>query len=72
MIQINDDNLSKFASEGATPLPDPVSESYIESEGARIWYAEWKQMQYAVKSKIAGGIENDEDRCYICNQNQTL
>lgn len=56
MNQINDDHLSKFASEGAAPLPDPVSEGYIESEGARIWYAEFGKGRPIVL--LHGGLGN--------------
>jgi len=34
-----DDELIKFESEGATPLPITDEQGYIENEGARIWYA---------------------------------
>lgn len=35
----HDDDLSRFAAEGAAPLPVPQDQGYIEHEGARIWYA---------------------------------
>lgn len=56
MIQINDDDLSKFVLEGAPPLPDAVSEGYIESEGARIWYAEFGKGRPIVL--LHGGLGN--------------
>ncbi len=34
-----DDDLSKFAAEGAPPLPAATAEGYVEHDGARIWYA---------------------------------
>ena len=37
-MQPYDDDLSRFAAEGAT-LPDGGEQGYVEREGARIWYA---------------------------------
>jgi pimeloyl-ACP methyl ester carboxylesterase len=34
-----DDNLSRFATEGAPALPVATAEGYVEHDGARIWYA---------------------------------
>ncbi|HEV2404100.1 MAG TPA: alpha/beta hydrolase [Ktedonobacterales bacterium] len=34
-----DDDLSRFAAEGAAPLPDTGEQGYVEHDGARIWYA---------------------------------
>jgi pimeloyl-ACP methyl ester carboxylesterase len=34
-----DDELIKFEAEGAEPLPDTHDQGYVESDGARIWYA---------------------------------
>lgn len=34
-----DDDLSRFATEGAAPLPVPEEQGYVEHDGARIWYA---------------------------------
>jgi pimeloyl-ACP methyl ester carboxylesterase len=34
-----DDDLSRFAAEGAAPLPDTEDQGYVEHDGARIWYA---------------------------------
>jgi pimeloyl-ACP methyl ester carboxylesterase len=38
-MDIHDDELRKFESEGATPLPAPNDQGSIENEGARIWYS---------------------------------
>jgi pimeloyl-ACP methyl ester carboxylesterase len=35
----NDDELVRFESEGAAPLPAAEVEGYLDSKGARIWYA---------------------------------
>jgi pimeloyl-ACP methyl ester carboxylesterase len=34
-----DDELRKFAAEGAQPLPSASLEGFVETDGARIWYA---------------------------------
>jgi pimeloyl-ACP methyl ester carboxylesterase len=34
-----DDDLSRFEAEGAEPLPATNDQGYVESDGARIWYA---------------------------------
>src|SRR5215207_5032839 len=34
-----DDDLLRFAAEGAAPLPDTKDRGYVEHDGARIWYA---------------------------------
>jgi pimeloyl-ACP methyl ester carboxylesterase len=34
-----DDDISRFAAEGAPPLPDTNERGYVENDGARIWYA---------------------------------
>lgn len=34
-----DDDLSRFADQGAAPLPDTREQGYVENDGARIWYA---------------------------------
>ncbi len=33
-----DDELTRFETEGAEPLPDTAAQGHIENEGARIWY----------------------------------
>jgi pimeloyl-ACP methyl ester carboxylesterase len=38
-METYDDDLSKFAAEGAAPLPSTNDQGYIEHDGARIWYA---------------------------------
>ena len=38
-MDFQDDDLSRFASDGAAPLPAAEREGYIEHKGARIWYA---------------------------------
>lgn len=34
-----DDDLSRFAADGAAPLPATTDQGYVEHDGARIWYA---------------------------------
>lgn len=34
-----DDDLSRFAAEGAPALPEATAKGYVEHDGARIWYA---------------------------------
>jgi len=34
-----DDDLIRFESEGAAPLPEPNEQGHVEHDGARIWYA---------------------------------
>lgn len=36
-----DDDLAKFATEGATPLPPTADQGYMEHDGAHIWYASY-------------------------------
>jgi pimeloyl-ACP methyl ester carboxylesterase len=36
-MEFRDDDLEKFATDGAPPLPSPTA--YVENESARIWYA---------------------------------
>ncbi|HEY4765905.1 MAG TPA: alpha/beta hydrolase [Candidatus Sulfotelmatobacter sp.] len=38
-MDIHDDELRNFEAEGATPLPVPNDQGYIENQGARIWYS---------------------------------
>jgi pimeloyl-ACP methyl ester carboxylesterase len=38
-MDVYDDELRKFEAEGAAPLPVANDQSYVEREGARIWYA---------------------------------
>ena len=38
-MEFSDDNLEKFAADGAPPLPAPTDQDYVENDGARIWYA---------------------------------
>jgi pimeloyl-ACP methyl ester carboxylesterase len=40
-MEMYDDDLSRFAAEGATPLPDTTDQGHIEHDGARIWYASY-------------------------------
>ena len=34
-----DENLNRFAAEGAAPLPETAKQDFVEHDGARIWYA---------------------------------
>jgi pimeloyl-ACP methyl ester carboxylesterase len=36
---MQDDDLSRFAAEGATPLPQAETQGHVAHDGARIWYA---------------------------------
>jgi pimeloyl-ACP methyl ester carboxylesterase len=38
-MEIHDDDLSRFAAEGAAPLPLTGEQGCVEHDGARIWYA---------------------------------
>lgn len=38
-METYDDDLSRFAADGAAPLPVTDNQGYVEHEGARIWYA---------------------------------
>lgn len=38
-MEIHDDALIRFESEGASPLPETTEQGYVENDGARIWYA---------------------------------
>jgi pimeloyl-ACP methyl ester carboxylesterase len=38
-MQTHDDDLARFAADGAAPLPDPTDHGYVEHDGARIWHA---------------------------------
>jgi len=40
-MEAHDDHLSRFAAEGALPLPLTRDEGYVEHDGARIWYASY-------------------------------
>jgi pimeloyl-ACP methyl ester carboxylesterase len=39
IMEIQDDDLVRFESEGAMPLPETKDQGYVENNGARIWYA---------------------------------
>jgi pimeloyl-ACP methyl ester carboxylesterase len=38
-METYDDDLSRFAAEGAAPLPVTLDQGYVENDGAHIWYA---------------------------------
>jgi alpha-beta hydrolase superfamily lysophospholipase len=38
-MDVYDDDLSRFEEEGATPLPAAQDSGYVQTAGARIWYA---------------------------------
>lgn len=38
-MEVRDDELERFAAEGAAPLPVAEESGFVEREGARIWYA---------------------------------
>ncbi len=38
---MNDDDLTRFEAEGALPLPAADDEGFVETEGARVWYASY-------------------------------
>jgi hypothetical protein len=37
-VETYDDELAKFAADGAAPLPVTQDQGYVERGGARIWY----------------------------------
>jgi len=39
--EMHDDDLEKFAADGAAPLPVTTEQGYVEHGGARIWYASY-------------------------------
>jgi pimeloyl-ACP methyl ester carboxylesterase len=39
IMEFIDDELLKFESEGALPLPTAANEGYVENDGAQIWYS---------------------------------
>jgi pimeloyl-ACP methyl ester carboxylesterase len=38
---MHDNDLERFETEGAPPLPTPAEQGFVEHEGARIWYASY-------------------------------
>jgi pimeloyl-ACP methyl ester carboxylesterase len=38
---MRDDDLSRFETDGAPPLPVADEQGYVENEGARIWYGSY-------------------------------
>lgn len=38
-MEPHDDDLERFAAQGAAPLPPAGEQGYVENDGARIWYA---------------------------------
>jgi predicted alpha/beta-fold hydrolase len=38
-METYDDDLSRFETDGAAPLPATDDQGYVEDDGARIWYA---------------------------------
>ena len=38
-MEVYDDDLRKFETDGAAPLPVTNDQGFVEHEGARIWYA---------------------------------
>ncbi|HUZ00588.1 MAG TPA: alpha/beta hydrolase [Thermomicrobiaceae bacterium] len=38
-METHDDDLARFAAEGAPPLPEATAEGHVAHDGARIWYA---------------------------------
>ena len=51
-----DDDLSRFAADGAAPLPDTGERGYVEHAGARIWYAAYGSGQPVIL--LHGGLGN--------------
>src|SRR3954447_22314493 len=41
IMETYDDDLSRFAADGAAPLPVTDDQGYVEHDGARIWYASY-------------------------------
>ncbi len=42
-METYDDDLTRFAAEGAPVLPTATVEGYVEHDGAQIWYATYGQ-----------------------------
>jgi pimeloyl-ACP methyl ester carboxylesterase len=40
-LEMQDDDLSRFEAQGATPLPVANDQGYVEHDGARIWYSSY-------------------------------
>ncbi|MBV9787688.1 MAG: alpha/beta hydrolase [Chloroflexi bacterium] len=51
-----DDDLSRFAADGAAPLPDTEDRGYVEHDGAQIWYAAYGSGQPMIL--LHGGLGN--------------
>lgn len=51
-----DDDLSRFAAEGAAPLPGTQEQGYVEHDGAQIWYAAYGSGQPVIL--LHGGLGN--------------
>jgi len=51
-----DDDLEKFAAQGAAPLPAAAVQGYVENDGARIWYATFGSGEPVVL--LHGGLGN--------------
>lgn len=49
-----DDELSRFETEGAAPLPVTKNQGYVENDGARIWYASYGSGQSVIL--LHGGL----------------
>ena len=54
-----DDELIKFEAEGAAPLPTAEDQSYVENEGARIWYATYGSGKPVIL--LHGGLGNSDN-----------
>jgi pimeloyl-ACP methyl ester carboxylesterase len=55
-LNSSDDELIRFEAEGATPLPTPNEQGFVENDGARIWFASFGSGSTVIL--LHGGLGN--------------